>query len=435
MKPVSAALYMRLSKDDEGALESVSIQNQRKMLYAYAKEQGFPVYSEYIDDGYSGTNFDRPGFLRMIADIEAGLVNLVLTKDLSRLGRDYITAGQYTEIYFPSKGVRYIAVNDGYDSQSPYKDMIPFKHVMNEMVARDTSRKIRSAFLARMKEGDFIGNFAPYGYQKDPLNKHHLLPDPEAGKVVKEIFSRAARGESPSEIANALTKEGLLPPLSYRTLHHPSPSPKESPKDDRWRGATISKMLQNEVYLGHMIQGKTYKPSFKSPVTLKTPAENQIKVLNTHEPLITPEEFAEAKRHLKRRTCHKQGSFQNIFSGLAFCADCGKPMSAVGSRKKGALATLVCGAYKAHGKEACTNHAIDYSALLELVQAELKEAFDVETASLWQFNALTPSALFSLMDRIEIGQGYYEGRVKHQSVALFFRASEKPHTENNHAHG
>ena len=186
-----AGLYLRLSKDD-GAGESSSISTQRNILLSYAKDNNFRIYDEYVDDGWSGTNFERPEFKRMIKDIESGHINLVLTKDLSRLGRDYITTGQYTEIYFPSKGVRYIAINDGYDSESQYTDIVPFKNVLNEMYARDTSRKIRSAFISKMEQGSYIGNFAPYGYKKDERNKNHLIIDEEAAPIVSKIFKMAA---------------------------------------------------------------------------------------------------------------------------------------------------------------------------------------------------------------------------------------------------
>ena len=217
-----AALYMRLSKDDGGA-ESSSIQSQRSLLLSYAGEHGFSVYNEYVDDGWSGTNFDRPEFLHMLSDIEAGQVNLVLVKDLSRLGRDYIGTGRYTEIYFPSKGVRCIAVNDGYDSLGGDSDLIPFKHVMNEMYARDISRKIRSALAVRMGEGVYIGNFAPYGYQKDPARRGRLEPDPEAAAVVQRIFEAAAveADFTPRAMAERLNAEGILPPALYRCQKHP----------------------------------------------------------------------------------------------------------------------------------------------------------------------------------------------------------------------
>lgn len=369
-----AALYMRLSKDD-GAGESASITTQRKMLRCYAAEKGYAVYDEYVDDGWSGTNFDRPGFLRMIADIEAKRVNLVITKDLSRLGRDYITAGQYTEIYFPSKGVRYIAINDGYDSDSPYTDIAPFKNVINEMYARDTSKKIRSAFHTRMREGAFIGAFAPYGYRKDPEDKHRLLIDERAGEVVREMFRLARDGKLPIEIARQFNGRNIPSPAVYRSMNRPELQERTERRE--WTSATVTKMLRNVVYLGHTAQGKTTKVSFKSHLTVNNPREDWILVKNTHEPLVDEETFDIVRRRSASRTCEKTGGFSNIFSGLAKCADCGHNMSTTGTRKKGAKANLTCGGYKLHGSDACSNHFIDYDVLSGIVRESLREQLDL----------------------------------------------------------
>ena len=369
----TAALYMRLSKDDDGAAESASIITQRKMLRSYAAEHGYVVFDEYVDDGWSGTNFDRPDFKRMIGDIEAKKVNLVITKDLSRLGRDYITAGQYTEIYFPSKGVRYIAIHDGYDSDSPYSDIAPFKNVINEMYARDTSKKIRSAFATKMRDGAYIAAFAPYGYQKDPVDKNHLVVDRQSGQVVKRIFRMAAEGAPPAEIARSLNERGIPPPAVYRCMTHDGLDVNAYSKRQEWTSATIAKMLRNVVYLGHIAQGKTTKISFKSHLTLSNPRDEWIVVENTHEALVDQETFDLVRRRTMARTCEKKGTFYNLFSGIAKCADCGRNMSTTGTRKKGSPANLTCGGYKLYGAEECSNHFIDYNVLYEIVQASLRE--------------------------------------------------------------
>ena len=369
----TAALYMRLSKDDDGAAESASIITQRKMLRSYAAEHGYVVFDEYVDDGWSGTNFDRPDFKRMIGDIEAKKVNLVITKDLSRLGRDYITAGQYTEIYFPSKGVRYIAIHDGYDSDSPYSDIAPFKNVINEMYARDTSKKIRSAFATKMQDGAYIAAFAPYGYQKDPVDKNHLVVDGQSGQVVKRIFRMAAEGAPPAEIARSLNERGIPPPAVYRCMTHDGLEVSAYSKRQEWTSATITKMLRNVVYLGHIAQGKTTKISFKSHLTLSNPRDEWIVVENTHEALVDQETFDLVRRRTMARTCEKKGTFYNLFSGIAKCADCGRNMSTTGTRKKGSPANLTCGGYKLYGAEECSNHFIDYNVLYEIVQASLRE--------------------------------------------------------------
>lgn len=377
MKPNStiyrAALYMRLSKDDCNRDESSSITTQRKMLRSFAKENSFYVVDEYIDDGWSGTNFDRPNFQRMIQDIEDKKVNLVITKDLSRLGRDYITTGKYTEIYFPSKKVRYIAINDGYDSESQYTDIVPFKNIINEMYARDTSQKIRSSFMTKMREGSFIGNFPPYGYIKDPSNKNHLLINPETSEIIKKIFSLALDGNKPKLIAEYLNQNHIMTPAQYRCSMHPHLNIENYSKRQEWTSGSISKILKNIVYLGHTAQGKTKKISFKSKITIQNAKNDWVIVRNTHEPIIDADTFEKVKKISTNRTCVKKGKFVNIFSGIAKCMDCGKNMSAVGTRKKSSEANLACGGYKLHGSKECSNHFIDYNVLYNIVLNAIKE--------------------------------------------------------------
>lgn len=363
---------MRLSKDD-GEIESASIGTQRKMLRFYAKENNFPVYDEYIDDGISGTTFERPDFQRMIRDIEFGHVNLVITKDLSRLGRDYITAGEYTEFYFPEHGVRYIAINDGYDSISDYNDIAPFKNVVNEMYARDTSKKIRSAFQTKMKDGCYIGNFAPYGYMKDPLNKNHLIINPETAPVVKEMFAMAEQGAPPSAIAKRLNDSRILSPALYRCYKHPYLDPSVYTQRKEWTSSAVCKMLRNIVYIGHTAQGKTTKVSFKSRKTLSNPEEDWIIVKHTHEPIISEEQFTTVRNRSISRKSPPHNGFRNIFSGIAKCMDCGRNMSTTNTGGKREAVKLVCGGYKLYGRRECTNHFIDYETLYEIVICEIKK--------------------------------------------------------------
>ncbi len=364
---------MRLSKDDEGTKESASIQTQRSMLTSFAAENGFMIHAEYIDDGWSGTSFDRPSFKRMVADIEAGHLNMVITKDLSRLGRDYITAGEYTERYFPEHGVRYIAINDGYDSIDSYSDIAPFRNVMNEMYARDISKKIRSAFQTKMKDGCYIGNFAPYGYRKDPQNKNHLIVDPRAAPIVQEIFHAAEEGGRPKEIAQSLNQRGVMPPAVYRCSSRPYLDIGNYSERREWTSSTICRMLRNIVYLGHMAQGKTTKVNFKSHVALRKEADEWIMIRNTHEPLVTQATYDMVRNRSVSRKAEPKNCFANIFSGIAKCADCGRNMSTTGTRKKGAIANLVCGGYKLYGRKACSNHFMDYQALYDVVLSELRK--------------------------------------------------------------
>lgn len=367
-----AALYMRLSKDDDGAGESSSISTQRKMLRSYAMENGFDIYREYVDDGYSGTNFDRPAWKQLLQDIEEKQVNLVITKDLSRLGRDYIMTGQLTEIYFPSRGIRYIAINDGYDSDSPWSDIAPFKNIINEMYARDTSKKIRSAFQTKIKEGAFIGNFAPYGYQKDPEDKNHLLVDPVAASIVKEIFRLAEEGEPPSRISQLLNQRNVLTPAMYRCAGRPYLNPDVYSIRKEWSSGTVCKLLSNPVYIGHIVQGKTVKVSFKSSMTLRKPRKEWVVVKNMHEPIISPEAFERVRRRSVPRKKVAETGFANVFSGLARCGDCGRNMSFTGAGGKRGSPKLVCGGYKLYGKRECTNHFMEYELLYKVILEEIR---------------------------------------------------------------
>ncbi|MCB6364971.1 recombinase family protein [Intestinibacillus massiliensis] len=366
------ALYLRLSRDDENIGESESIANQRTLLRDYAAQQGFAVVSEYVDDGWPGTNYDRPGFRRMLGDIDRGDVNLVLVKDLSRLGRDYIQTGRYLELVFPEKGVRCIAVNDGIDTARADADMAPFRNVVNELYARDISRKIRSVLRAKMRDGQFVGNFAPYGYRKDPDDKHHLLPDEPAAGVVRKLFAWAAAGKRPAEIARVLNGRGVLPPALYRCERNPTLDPDKYSSRKAWTSAGVARILKNVVYLGDIAQGKTDKVSFKVHKSRHKSPDEWVVVQGCHEPLVPRPLFEAVQRQAKSRRCPGEGTFCNLFSGLAFCADCGKAMSAVGTRKKGSVANLACGAYKAAGNQACTNHFIAYEALYQCVLDALR---------------------------------------------------------------
>lgn len=362
-----AVLYLRLSRDDANRGESESIQNQRALLREYAARQGFSVADEYVDDGWSGTNFDRPRFQDMLRDMEQHRFDIVLVKDLSRLGRDYIQIGRYLELAFPEHGVRLIAVNDGLDTARADTDMAPFRNVVNEMYARDTSRKIRSALHAKMQEGKFVGNFAPYGYQKDPRDKNHLIPDGHAAQVVRQIFIWAAAGSRPAEIARRLGERGEPPPAVYRCQAHPELNPDCYSKRKEWTAGSVSRILRDTVYLGCIAQGKTDKISFKSKKTREKRPEEWIVVPERHEPLVSVQAFETVQHQRASRRCDRKGTFENLFSGLAFCMDCGKAMSTVGTRKKGSAANLACGAYKLHGASACSNHFIAYESLYRCV--------------------------------------------------------------------
>lgn len=385
------ALYLRLSRDDDNRGESESIQNQRSLLREYATQHGFFVTAEYVDDGWSGTNFDRPQFQAMLRDIDRGQIDLVLVKDLSRLGRDYIQTGRYLELIFPEKGVRFIAVNDGIDTARTDSDMAPFRNVINELYARDISRKIRSALQAKMRAGQFVGNFAPYGYRKDPNNKNHLLPDDRSAAVVRQIFVWAAAGKRPAEIARLLNEQGEPSPAMYRCELHPELDSDAYSKCKCWTSSGVGRILQDIVYLGHIAQGKTDKISFKTKKTREKQAKEWIVVPGQHEPLVSQQTFDAVQRQRASRRCLRTGAFENIFSGLVFCMDCGKSMSTVGTRKKGSAANLACGAYKLHGQKACSNHFIAYEALYDCVLEAVR-----------RYVSLTPEECDALFERLRL---------------------------------
>lgn len=371
-----AALYMRLSKEDDKGAESTSIETQRKILRAFAESHSFCVYREYVDDGWSGTNLERPAFLQMQNDIENGKVNVVLTKDLSRLGRNSGRVGILIDEYFPKHRVRYISVGEGIDTfrkNITNSIVTPVQNFANELYAADISNKIHAAFDVKIKEGEYIGSFPPYGYRKDPTDKNHLLPDPVSSGVVRKIFEYAGDGYSPSQIADVLNKQKIPTPLSYRYSVNPALNCGRLCETAEWRAAGIGKILRNEVYLGHTLQGKTEKPSFKSTYVRSKPKAEWTKVENTHKAIVDEETWQIVRKKVGSRTRKRESGFVNLFSGLARCADCGKNMSTTGTRKKGATANLNCGGYKLGGTARCSNHSIDYDDLYNAVLMSLKK--------------------------------------------------------------
>lgn len=369
------ALYLRLSKDDEGAGESSSITTQRSILQDYAKTHGLSVIEEYADDGYSGTNYNRPAFQRMIHDIEAGKINCVLTKDLSRLGRNSARTTDLLDEYFPSKRVRYISVIDGYDSfhlTSGTAMTASFMTVMHEMYARDISNKIRTSFNAKMENGEYVASFAPYGYKKDAANKNHLIVDYQVSHIVQKIFEMAYNGQAPGEIAKQLNNDGVATPAMYRCQSRPYLDLDNYSHRKEWTSQIVCKMLRNEVYLGKTLQGKTSKVSFKSKATQVNPREEWIVVEGTHEPLISDEVFHVVRNRCVSRRSPATKGFSNIFAGIAVCADCGRHMTTARSRKKGATCNLACVGYRTYGAKECSNHFIDYDLLCDAVLKELQ---------------------------------------------------------------
>ena len=369
-----AALYIRLSKEDENEGPSESVTNQKSLLDEFVKNNRLSVYDVYIDDGYSGTDFDRPAFQRMIGDIEAGKVNMVITKDLSRLGRDYIMTGHYMERYFPEKRVRYISLLDGIDTgvESTANDITPFRAIMNDMYAKDISRKIKSVKRDKQRKGQFIGGKPVYGYRMHPTEKNKIVVDEGAAVVVRRIFAMALDGISCRKIAAKLNEEGVPTPAAYAGLTVPNPGPYTG----LWSSERISEMLQNETYIGNMVQGRTVKISYKSRKCLKQDRENWVVVEGTHDPLVDNETFQKVRMLVNSRRHTRSRTYDFLLKGLIFCHECGYPL-AVLNRKNAAgedVLYFVCRTYQRFTKAGvCTCHSIKEKTVTDAIIAKVRE--------------------------------------------------------------
>ena len=323
------ALYERLSRDDELQGESNSILNQKTYLESYARQQGFSNLRHFTDDGYSGINFNRPGFAAMVREIEAGNVSTVIVKDMSRFGRNYLQVGFYTEIMFPDKGVRFIAVNNSIDSAKPQEnDFTPFLNIMNEFYSRDTSNKIKAIFRARMQDGKRCSGSVPYGYVRSPSDKQTLVVDPEAAQVVRQIFDLACQGMGPAKIADFLCESQVLIPSAYQRLHHPEYCRNDYRNPYRWSGNTVNTILSRREYLGETILGKSVCENFKTKKRRAATPEEQLVFPNTHEAIIDQETWDTAQQMRKRAPRRRpNGSDSHRLSGLVYCADCGARLS------------------------------------------------------------------------------------------------------------
>lgn len=366
-------IYIRLSKEDEEKekySESESVQNQRTVLMQYIKENKFNFVAEYVDDGVSGTSFDRPAFNKMIDDIEQGKINMVITKDLSRLGRNYVQSGYYTETYFPEHNVRYIAILDNIDTalDSANNDIAPFKSILNEMYAKDTSKKINSVLQSKRKQGEYLGT-APYGYKKDPENKYHLIIDEEAAKVVKLIFDKYLEGYGTMQIADYLSKRKIPIPSDYNKKKRGT----KSITYGLWAQSTVRFILSNEIYTGTVIQGKRKKLSFKSKKFIDVPEEDWVRVPNMHEAIVSVEDYERAKRAIKSTKGSRVVENDYLFKGLLRCYDC-KGYIGIRSPDKNGNIYGRCQRYGRYGKfDVCSPHNFNYQVFEESMILVLKE--------------------------------------------------------------
>ena len=381
----TTALYCRLSKDDERQGESLSIETQKSMLVRYAQENGLLPYEIYVDDGYSGLNFERPSFQRMIDDVAVGKISVVVVKDLSRFGRDHIVVGQYQEIYFPSKKVRFIALNDGIDTVNSHTtDYAALKNVINEFYSRDTSRKIKAAFRARAKDGKYHAKAAPFGYLKDPNDHNHLIPDPETAPIVAKIYDLVLKGWGNHRIRDYLRETKVPVPSWYQLIRGVEDKSHMVPDEDSkyiWRPDTLRLLIRNRVYCGDCVLCRS-DTIFKTKQHFKTDEKEWITVENTHEAIVSREIWERANELIavKRREYRKTLTGDlNIFSGLLKCADCGKALS---RRKYGSNSghmIYVCGTYATYGSHKCTQHKIFEEDLTAAMLADIQELFSAVT--------------------------------------------------------
>ncbi len=366
-------IYIRLSREDEekeSYEESESVQNQRTLLMQYLTQNKLNFVAEYVDDGVSGTSFDRPAFNKMITDIEAGKINMVVTKDLSRLGRDYIMSGYYTEKYFPEHSIRFIAILDNIDTafDSSNNDIAPFKSILNEMYAKDISKKINSVLQSKRDLGQYLGT-APYGYKKDPENKYHLVVDEEAAKIVKLIYQKYLAGFGTMQIADDLTRLKVPIPSDYTKRKRGI----RSLTYGYWQQSTVRFILTNEVYTGTIVQGKRKKVSFKSKKFIELPEEDWIKVENMHEAIICKEDFARTQKMIKTTKGSRIVENNYLFKGLLRCFDC-KGYIGIRTPDKNGNIYGRCQRYGRFGKfDVCSPHNFNYQVFEEQMISVLRE--------------------------------------------------------------
>lgn len=368
--------YIRLSREDLKVGESESISNQRTFLKNWVKEQGYELVDTYVDDGFSGTNFERPAFQRMIEDIESGKINMVVTKDLSRLGRDYIETGNFLERYFPENKIRYVAVTDGIDTavDSSNNDMAPFKAVYNDMYAKDISKKIRTALRTKQKEGLWVGGCPPLGYMQDPNDKNHLVPDPEEDFIIKKIFSLALQGKTNFQIRTILTEEQVPTRAMIKGSRNNRISHATSSKDGIWSTKTVKCILQNQLYTGDMVQNRRSKVSYKIKKTVWNDEKDWIIVENTHEPLVSKEDFDIVQKMLPKNSMRPTKKVYRLLDGLLYCYECNHKIGICAPRKSDGRTYIVCNYYRINSKyNVCTSHGFNYDYLEEAIMSAIKK--------------------------------------------------------------
>ena len=370
-----AALYCRLSREDELRGDSISIQNQKDLLTKYAQEHGYTRTKVYVDDGYTGTNFNRPAFQDMLSDIEDGKIDTVIVKDISRMGREYIQTGYYTEVYFPQKGVHFIAINDGVDSEQGYNDFAPFKNIINEWFAKDTSIKIKAILKNKALNGEWHTGMAPYGYSKTEDGKH-LVPNKNAD-TVREMFQLALQGYTPCQIATILTKRNtLIPKAEVYERNNDRNNPNYPKNPTLWLATSVRHILLNPTYTGSTFAFRYGHVSFKDKTMIHRPEEDWIITPNTHEALVSEQDFATVTERISAKTRSFSTNPDNIFRGLIICSDCGcrHGFSKFSENHRGkSIGYYKCANHTRSGRTTCSAHYIRFEQLYELVLEDIQQ--------------------------------------------------------------
>lgn len=370
-------IYIRLSRAD-GNIESDSIVSQRSLLNQYICENNYNLVDEYVDDGFTGTNFERPSFKRMINDIESGKINMIITKDMSRLGRDYIGTGELIEKYFPNKNVRYIAINDGIDTfiDNTNNDIAPFKAIMNDMYAKDISKKVKTSLHSRMKDGLYVSGRCPFGYMKDPNNKNHLVINNEQADIVKLIFNLALKGNTYHYIAQELTKRKIKTPAAYYNYVWNTKCINTnciSQEYGVWVDTTIKAILTNRIYVGDTVQGKTKKINYKLKKVVKNKPNDFIIVKNTHEAIIDRDTFEFVQTLLPKNVKRPEKKRFYLLDGLLYCGDC-KHRITIRYQNKTGRSYTTCDYYRTYSKyHLCTTHTNNYENLERVILDNIKD--------------------------------------------------------------
>ena len=372
-KDYKVGVYVRLSNEDSRAGESVSVENQKLMLVKHVKEMGWELTEIYQDDGFTGTNQNRPAFQRMIADVKQGYINTILIKDLSRLGRNYLEVGNLAEVFLPEHGCELISLNEKLD------DMMVFRNWFNEQHSKTTSKKVKAAKRICAENGKYLGTYAPYGFKKDPENRHKFVIDENTAPIVRRIFEIRAKGVSAREIMKRLNDDGITPPQEYYYQTKNRKNPRRT--NGLWADSVIKSILRNEAYIGNLVQGKVGTISYKNNKCVRKEQDEWVRAENTHEPIINHELWDRVqalleKNHKTRQ--HKDGG-THLFSSISYCADCGYKLRGGVERKDRPDGSeyrrnyYTCGNYSRSGKAACTIHSISENILAELVAENIRK--------------------------------------------------------------